>query len=226
MSRSLISRRGFPARFWRLTGIDVLTHAIRSLHLQLEPTTLPMGFVCRLCAWFCTLPRAVANGRNDSRSREKMANAATIAGMVLGNSSVALAHALGHTAGRAVSWETHGNITAVFLPYTLQFAAQQRRGGPSRDDANVLHLPPPMNKKPWRCSGSQIFQLLDQIGLPGSLKAASIREDQFLGLLPRMVEHVEIDANVLMSPRITTTAEVEKLLRCCLRRPCGGFLVE
>ena len=194
------------------TGIDVLTHAIEAYICSWAN-----DFTDGLCLQavrlvFGHLPRAVANGHGDNEAREKMANAATIAGMVLGNSSVALAHALGHTAGALFHEVPHGRITAVFLPYTLQFVANGGAGR-FRDIANVLHLPAADEQEAVESVVTAVFQLLDQIGLPGSLKAAGIPEDQFLELLPRMVEHVEIDANVLMSPRIPTTAEVEKLLR-------------
>ena len=44
------------------------------------------------------LPKAYADG-NDMTAREKMQNAATIAGLGFGNSNTSLCHALAHTGG-------------------------------------------------------------------------------------------------------------------------------
>ncbi|MCA9873188.1 MAG: iron-containing alcohol dehydrogenase [Anaerolineales bacterium] len=194
------------------TGIDVLTHAIEAYICSWAN-----DFTDGLCLQamrlvFNYLPRAVAHGPADTEAREKMANAATIAGMVLGNSSVALAHALGHSAGALFHQVPHGRITAIFLPYTLQFVAN---GGAGRfcDIANALLLPAADEQEAVDSVVTAVFRLLDEVDLPGSLQAAGIPEDQFVEMLPMMVEHVEIDANLLMSPRIPNTAEVERLLQ-------------
>ncbi|MBK8985277.1 MAG: iron-containing alcohol dehydrogenase [Chloroflexi bacterium] len=194
------------------TGIDVLTHA-----MEAYIATWANDFTDGLCLQairlvFAYLPRAAANGVNDPEAREKMANAATIAGMVLGNSSVALAHALGHSAGALLHQLPHGRITAIFLPYTLQFVAN---GGYGRfqDIAHTLQLPAANETEATASVIQAIFHLLDTIGQPKSLQAAGIATDQFVELLPIMVEHVEMDANLLMSPRIPDTSEVEKLLQ-------------
>lgn len=201
-----------PAQVTADTGIDVLTHAIEAYL-----ATWANDFTDGLCLQairlvFANLPRAVANGATDPEAREKMANAATIAGMVLGNSSVALAHALGHSAGALFHQVPHGRITAIFLPYTLQFVANGGNGR-FRDIANVLLLPAATESEAVGSVVQAIFHLLDTLGLPNSLQAAGIPEDQFVELLPIMVEHVEMDANLLMSPRIPDTAETEKLLQ-------------
>jgi alcohol dehydrogenase class IV len=201
-----------PTQVTADTGIDVLTHAIEAYL-----ATWANDFTDGLCLQairlvFAYLPRAVANGVADPEAREKMANAATIAGLVLGNSSVALAHALGHSAGALFHQAPHGRITATFLPYTLQFVANGGHGR-FRDIANVLLLPAATENEAVASIVQAIFDLLDAIGQPKSLQAAGIPEDQFVELLPIMVEHVEMDANLLMSPRIPDTTETEKLLQ-------------
>jgi len=194
------------------TGIDVLTHAIEA-YIGSWANDFTDGLCLQAMRLvFKYLPRAVAYGHEDPEAREKMANAATMAGMVLGNSSVALAHALGHSAGALFHQVPHGRITAVFLPYTLQFVANGEAGR-FGDMAAALLLPSRDETEAADSVVTAVFQLLDQLGLPGSLKAAGIPEDQFAEMLPLMVEHVEVDANLLMSPRIPHTAEIEKLLQ-------------
>lgn len=200
-----------PRQITADTGIDVLTHAIEAYTCNWAN-----DFTDGLCLQavrmvFDYLPRAVANGGADMEAREKMANAASIAGMVLGNSQVALAHALGHSVGGVFKQLPHGRVTAVFLPTTIQFIAHTGLGR-YRDIAQLLHLPAKDEAKGAASLVTAIYQLLDEIGQPNSLQAAGISPADFEEALPMLVEHVDYDANTLMSPRIPETPEIEKLL--------------
>ena len=200
-----------PRQITADTGIDVLTHAIEAYTCNWAN-----DFTDGLCLQairmvFDYLPRAVANGAADMEAREKMANAASIAGMVLGNSQVALAHALGHSAGGVFKQIPHGRITAVFLPITIQFIAQAGLGR-YRDIAQLLHLPAQDEAEGAASLVDAIYQLLDEIDEPKSLQAAGISSTDFEEAMPMLVEHVDYDANTLMSPRIPETSEIEKLV--------------
>jgi alcohol dehydrogenase class IV len=200
-----------PRQITADTGIDVLTHAIEAY-----TCTWANDFTDGLCLQairmvFDYLPRAVANGASDMEARERMANAASIAGMVLGNSQVALAHALGHSAGGIFKQVPHGRITAVFLPLTIQFIAQVGLGR-YRDIAQLLHLPASDETEGAASLVDAIYKLLDEIDQPKSLQAAGIAAADFEEAMPLMIEHVDYDANALMSPRIPVNSEIEKLL--------------
>jgi hypothetical protein len=53
-----------------------------------------------------------------------------------------------------------------------------------------------------------------EINLPLSLKDAGITRDEFDVLLPSIVDHADVDPNIIQSRRIPQTEEVEMLLRC------------
>ncbi|MCZ7671674.1 MAG: iron-containing alcohol dehydrogenase [Chloroflexi bacterium] len=201
-----------PRQITADTGIDVLSHAIEAYTCNWAN-----DFTDGLCLQaarmvFAYLPRAVANGAADMEAREKMANAASIAGMVLGNSQVALAHALGHSVGGVFRQISHGRVTAVFLPITIQFISEAGLGR-YRDFAQLLHLPAADDAQSAASLVQAIYQLFDDIDQPKSLQAAGISAADFEAALPLMVEHVNYDANTLMSPRVPSTAEIEQLLR-------------
>ncbi|MFO7679859.1 MAG: iron-containing alcohol dehydrogenase [Chloroflexota bacterium] len=200
-----------PRQITADTGIDVLTHAIEAY-----TCTWANDFTDGLCLQairmvFAYLPRAVAHGAQDMEAREKMANAASIAGMVLGNSQVALAHALGHSVGGLFKQIPHGRVTAVFLPTTIQFIHNAGLGR-YQDIAHLLNLPARDAAEGAASLVQAIHQLLDDIDQPKSLQEAGISPSDFEEALPIMVEHVDVDANTLMSPRIPSTSEIEKLL--------------
>ncbi len=194
------------------TGIDVLTHAIEAYSC-----TWANDFTDGLCLQaarmvFAYLPSAIKNGANDPIAREKMANAAAIAGMTLGNSQVALAHALGHAAGAIFRQVPHGRITAIFLPYTIEFVAN---GGDSRytDLALALGLPNGDETSAAQNLATAVRGLMHEVRLPTNLKDAAIALAELEAALPLMCEHVDVDTNLLMSRRIPTLEEIEQLFR-------------
>ena len=201
-----------PRQITADTGIDVLTHAIEAYTCNWANDFTDGLCLQALRMVFDYLPRAVAHGAADMEAREKMANAASIAGMVLGNSQVALAHALAHSVGGLFKQIPHGRITAVFLPTTIQFIAHTGQGR-YRDIAQRLHLPAQDEAESAASVVAAIYDLFDEIGQPKSLQAAGISSADFEAALPILVEHVEYDANTLMSPRIPETNEIEQLLR-------------
>lgn len=200
-----------PRQITADTGIDVLTHAIEAYTCNWAN-----DFTDGLCLQavrmvFDYLPRAIANGAADMEAREKMANAASIAGMVLGNSQIALAHALGHSMGGVFKQLPHGRVTAVFLPTTIQYIAHTGLGR-YRDIAQLLHLPAQDEAEGAASLVDAIYKLFDEIGQPKSLQAAGIAAVEFEDALSMLVEHVDYDANTLMSPRIPDDNEIEKLI--------------
>lgn len=196
-----------PRQLTADTGVDVLTHAIEGFS-----STWANDFTDGICLQAARLvweylPRAVANGGDDEEAREKMANAAAIAGMALGNSQVALAHALGHAAGAVFKQIPHGRITALFLPYTIEFVANGGDGR-YRELAQTLGL----TGKDGQAVAAGVRDFLTQIGQPTSLQTAGISQPDFEQAMPLLVAHVEEDANTLCSRRIPDNGEVSKLL--------------
>jgi alcohol dehydrogenase class IV len=194
------------------TGIDVLSHAIEAYSCSWAN-----DFTDGLCLQaaqtvFLYLPRAVANGTNDAEAREKMANAAAIAGITLGNSSVALGHAMGHSAGPFFPKLPHGRITALFVPATVEFVANSGDGR-YLGLARLLALPAADEREAGHALADAMRALMRQIGLPGSLYEAGVSPEAFEANLPTLIQHVEIDANILQSRRIPETEEVERLFR-------------
>ncbi|MDX1415566.1 MAG: iron-containing alcohol dehydrogenase [Candidatus Promineifilaceae bacterium] len=201
-----------PQQITADTGIDVLSHA-----LEAYSCTWANDFTDGLCLQaarmvFKFLPRAVFYGAEDEEARERMANAATIAGITLGNSSVALGHTMGHTAGAHFKHIPHGRITAIFVPYTLEFVGNSGEGR-YRGLARALNLRAADHKEAaFNIAGAMRF-LMHNINLPTSLKEAGISLEDYENALPQMVENAETDANLLQSRRIPETEEMIQLFR-------------
>ncbi len=109
-----------PAKATAETGMDVLTHAIEAY-----TSVMASDFTDGLCLEaiklvFEYLPRAVKDGKHDLKAREKMHNAATIAGMAFANSFLGLVHGLAHKIG-AEYHTVHGRTCAILLPHVIRY---------------------------------------------------------------------------------------------------------
>ena len=109
-----------PPKSTAMTGLDVLTHAIEA-YVSVMANDFTDGLCLKAIQLvFKYLPRAVKNGKNDLEAREKMHNAATIAGMAFANAFLGMTHSLAHKVG-AQFHTVHGYTCAVLLPHVIRY---------------------------------------------------------------------------------------------------------
>jgi alcohol dehydrogenase class IV len=202
-----------PPQLTADSGIDVLTHAREGYN-----NLWSNDFVDGLCMQairivFNYLPKAVEFGAEDMEARQKMANAATIAGLAIANSNIALAHTLGHSVGGVFEGIPHGRVTAILLPGVIEYYAN---GGVSRyrDIAAMLNLSADNESLSVRNLSWAIRQLMQSIGLPTSLDAAGIPGHEFEAQMDAMIERAEVDLGILVSRRVPDDRDLKKLFDC------------
>jgi acetaldehyde dehydrogenase/alcohol dehydrogenase len=109
-----------PAKSTAETGMDVLTHAIEA-YTSVMASDYTDGLALEAIKLvFKFLPRAVKDGKHDLEAREKMHNAATIAGMAFANAFLGLVHSLAHKVG-AEYHLVHGRTCAILLPHVIRY---------------------------------------------------------------------------------------------------------
>lgn len=200
-----------PRQITADTGLDVLTHAVEGY-----TSTWANDFTDGLCLQatrlvFTYLPRAVNQGAQDAEAREKMANAAAIAGLGFGNAMVALAHAMGHSAGAAFHIP-HGRIVGLLLPYTIEYTANAGVGR-YRDLAHILNLPAADEAEAAARLVGAIRDLMRQIDQPLSLQQAGVSRQDFETRLETLCEHAEADPAIVTTRRIPDREELARLFR-------------
>lgn len=199
-----------PARITADTGLDALTHAVEGYSANFHS-----DFTDPLCLKaaelvFAYLPRAVANGAADPEAREKMANAATLAGLGFGNSLVGAAHALGHSFG-GVFKVPHGRAVSLFLPYVIEFTANMGLG---RYDSLVRYLGLDDGgdfAMSARLLVEKVRTLQQTVGQPTTLAELGITAAMLEEQMDLLCANAISDNSLVASPRLVEWEEIARL---------------
>ena len=113
-----------PRGLTAASGIDAVSHALEA-YASVMATDYTDGLALQaLKVIFKYLPRAYDNGQTDVEAREKMANAATMAGMAFANAFLGVCHSMAHKLG-AFHHLPHGVANALMLEEVLRFNASE-----------------------------------------------------------------------------------------------------
>ena len=111
-----------PKGLTAASGIDALTHAVEAYASMLASDYTDGLVVQSLKLIFEYLPIAYNDG-NNRLAREKMANAATIAGMAFSNAFLGVCHSMAHKLG-AYHHLPHGIANALMINHVMKFNAE------------------------------------------------------------------------------------------------------
>ncbi|MBR3594408.1 MAG: bifunctional acetaldehyde-CoA/alcohol dehydrogenase, partial [Clostridia bacterium] len=113
-----------PKGLTAASGIDAVTHAVEAYAAMLATDYTDGLALQALKNIFKYLPRAYDNGQTDVEAREKMANAATMAGMAFANAFLGVCHSMAHKLG-AFHHLPHGVANALMIEEVLRFNAAE-----------------------------------------------------------------------------------------------------
>jgi alcohol dehydrogenase class IV len=198
-----------PERLTADVGIDALSHAVEGYSCSWSNDYADA--MCLLAAQlvFDYLPRAVRHGASDRTAREKIANAATLAGMGINTSHIALAHAMGHSSG-VIFHLPHGRVTGLCLPYTIEFttlAGVGRYLGLTRS----LGIAAEDEKQAGMQLAQLIRRLLREIGQPGSFEETGMSRNLFFDNLDTLCDRAQLDTSMVTARRVPSLDELKRL---------------
>jgi alcohol dehydrogenase class IV len=204
--------RDLPPQITADTGMDVLTHAVEGFTCCWYNDFADGMCLKALQLVFDYLPRAYSEGAGDEEARERMHNAATIAGLGFGNSMAAMAHGLGHALGALLPLP-HGRAVGLCLPYTIEFTVRGEGATRYAELARFLGLPAGDELEAAAALAAAIRELAGRIDQPTSLQQAGISRQVFEDRLPHLVENALNDSATIVGQRFPEEDEVERILR-------------
>ena len=217
-----------PKGLTSASGIDAVSHCIEAL-ASVMATDYTDGLAKQaLKNIFEYLPRAYANGQNDAEAREKMANAATMAGMAFANAFLGISHSLAHKLG-AFHHVPHGIANALVLDEVIRFNAseQPEKMGtfPQYDHpktlrkyaetAEYLGLGGRNDKEKVENLIKAIDELKAKIDIKPTIRDYVPDEAKFLETLDEMTEQAFDDQCTGANPRYPLISELKQIYLNC-----------
>ena len=206
------------------SGIDVLTHALEAYASIMASDYTDSLALKAAKLVFDYLPSAYKNGAKDPVAREKMANAACMAGMAFANAFLGVNHSMAHKLG-AYHHLPHGIANALILtkvmrynadptpkkmgtfsqyqyPHTLERYAEVARycGFGGKDD-----------KESFENLIKQIEKLKKIIEIKPTIADYGVKEEDFLATLDEMVENAFNDQCTGANPRYPLMSEIKDI---------------
>ena len=213
-----------PKGLTAASGIDAVTHAVEAYAAMLATDYTDGLALQALKNIFKYLPRAYENGQTDVEAREKMANAATMAGMAFANAFLGVCHSMAHKLG-AFHHLPHGVANALMIEEVLRFNASEapaKMGTFSQYDhphtlaryaeiADYLGLGGNTDKEKLENLIKAINDLKVKVGIKETIKDYGIDEKVFLDNLDEMVEQAFDDQCTGANPRYPLMSEIKQM---------------
>ena len=213
-----------PKGLTSASGIDAVTHALEA-YASMMATDFTDGLALKaLKIIFKYLPIAYNDGPYQPEAREKMANAATIAGMAFANAFLGVCHSMAHKLG-AFFHLPHGIANALMINEVLKFnssIAPTKMGTfPQYEYPHTLKRYAEISD--YLCLGgsndeeklnnliTKIDELKEKIGIKKSIKEYGIDESEFLNKLDEMSEQAFDDQCTGANPRYPLIDEIKQM---------------
>lgn len=213
-----------PRGLTAASGIDAVTHALEA-YASIMATDYTDGLAIQaLKVIFEYLPRAYDNGQTDVEAREKMANAATMAGMAFANAFLGVCHSMAHKLG-AFHHIAHGIANALLIEEVLRYNACEaptKMGTfPQYDHphtlqryaqiANALGLGGANDDEKLNNLIAAVHDLKMRVGIKETIRDYGVEEAKFLETLDEMAENAFDDQCTGANPRYPLISEIKQM---------------
>lgn len=213
-----------PKGLTSASGIDAVTHALEAYASMMATDYTDSLAIGALKNIFKYLPDAYDNGQTDAVAREKMANAATMAGMAFANAFLGVCHSMAHKLG-AFHNLPHGVANALMIEEVLRFNAADKpvKMGtfPQYDHphtlaryaevADALGLGGNSDEEKLENLINAVNELKYRVGIKKIIKDYGIDEQKFLDELDEMTEQAFDDQCTGANPRYPLFSEIKQM---------------
>lgn len=197
------------------TGMDALAHALEA-YVSTEATDFTDALSEKAITLLMRfLPDAYYHG-HDMLAREKVHNAACLAGMAFNTAGLGICHSIAHTVGGKFH-VSHGRSNAIILPHVIEFNAGLDSGDTLMAKkyqrlAKLIGLP---HTSPVVAVNSLIRRLQEMqkmFDIPENLRQAGVEQAEVLRMKDEMIQSILDDACTVTNPRAPLAEDIEKLL--------------
>jgi len=206
------------------SGIDAVSHALEAYVSVMATDYTDALAIKALQTLFAYLPRAYADGQNDLEAREKVANAATMAGMAFANAFLGVMHSMAHKLG-AFHHIAHGLANALMMDEVIRFnscdAPTKMGSFPQYDHphtmaryaeiADALGCGGRTDEKKVENLIKKIDELKAQICIKPTIRDYVEDEQAFLATLDEMSEQAFDDQCTGANPRYPLIGEIRQM---------------
>ena len=213
-----------PKGLTSASGIDAVTHCLEAYASMMATDYTDSLALRALKIIFEYLPRAYEKGAEDSKAREKMANAATMAGMAFANAFLGVCHSMAHKLG-AFHHLPHGVANALMLDEVIRFNSNnvpQKMGTFPQyayphtleryaEVADYLGLGGKTTQEKVDNLIKAIDELKVKIGIKPTIKDYVPDEKDFLARLDAMTEQAFDDQCTGANPRYPLMSEIKQM---------------
>ncbi len=213
-----------PKGLTAASGIDAVTHALEAYASMMSTEYTDALAKESLKIIFEYLPRAYEKGALDPVAREKMANAATMAGMAFANAFLGVCHSMAHKLG-AFHHLPHGVANALMINEVLRFNSSEaptKMGTfPQYDHPHTLRryaeiaeslgLGGKTDEEKLERLIKKIDELKEKIGIKKTIRDYGIDEKDFLNRLDEMTEQAFDDQCTGANPRYPLMSEIKEM---------------
>ena len=212
-----------PASIAADTGIDVLTHAVEA-YVSILASDFTDGWAKQAVKLvFDYLEESVTKGT--PIAREKMHNAASIAGMAFANAFLGMNHSLAHKIGGEFH-VPHGRTNGILLPHVIKYNGTiptKLNIWPKienyKADVKYMELAQLIGLKPKTpAEGVQMFadaceELCHKVGLASNFESQGIDKKEWDAAIHRMAMNAYEDQCTPANPRMPMVHDMEAILR-------------
>ena len=213
-----------PKGLTAASGIDAVSHALEAFASMLATDYTDSLALRSLKMMFEYLPRAYENGEGDLESREKTANAATMAGMAFANAFLGVCHSMAHKLG-AFHHLPHGIANALMLDEVIRFNsadvpakmgtfpqyAYPHTKARYAEIADYLNLSGKTDDEKVESLITALDVLKEKIGIKKTIRDYVPDEKDFLNRLDSMTEQAFDDQCTGANPRYPLMSEIKQM---------------
>ncbi len=215
-----------PKGLTSASGIDAVSHSMEA-YASIMATEFTDGLAIQsLKMLFEYLPRAYELGAEDPEAREKVANAATMAGMAFANAFLGVCHSMAHKLG-SFHHLAHGIANALMLNEVIRFNASETPAKmgtfPQYDHpktlrryaeiAEALGLQGTTDEEKLESLINAIDELKEKIGIKKTIRDYGVEESKFLETLDEMSEQAFDDQCTGANPRYPLISEIKEMYK-------------